>query len=281
MKTENFLITGGTGKTGRKIVASLQQLGQNVRIGSRNAVIPFDWQNPTTWDAALEEIDKVYITFQPDLAVPGAFEAIQRLSQKAKEKGVKKLVILSGKGETEAEKCETAVINSGLDYTVIRASWFNQNFSESFFLDPILSGHVVLPFPEAKVPYVDTGDIADVAVEALLHNEHNGQIYELTGPRLWTFEEVTQEIAQASNREIQFTSVSLEDYLGFMKQAGVDADYIWLMDYLFTHVLTNPENSFVTGDVEKVLKRAPKDFAVYAKETAATGVWNVSLETSI
>lgn len=281
MKTENFLITGGTGKTGRKIVSSLQGLGQNVRVGSRNAAIPFDWQNPTTWDAALEGIDKVYITFQPDLAVPGAFEAIQGLAQKAKEKGVKKLVILSGKGETEAEKCETTVINSGLDYTVIRASWFNQNFSESFFLDPILSGHVVLPFPEAKVPYVDTGDIADVAVEALLHDEHNGQTYELTGPRLWTFEEVTQEIAQASGREIQFTSVSLEDYLGSMKQAGVEADYIWLMDYLFTHVLTNPENSFVTGDIEKVLKRTPKDFVEYAQETARTGVWNVSLETSL
>lgn len=276
MKTENFLIIGGTGKTGRKIVASLQQLGQNVRVGSRSASPSFDWQNPTTWDEALTGMDKVYITFQPDLAVPGAFEAIHNLSKMAKEKGIKKLVILSGKGETEAEKCETAVINSGVDYTVIRASWFNQNFSESFFLDPILSGQVVLPFPKAKVPYVDTGDIADVAVEALLHDEHNGKIYELTGPRLWTFEEITNEISKASGRNIQFTSVSLEEYLGFMKQAGVDSDYIWLMDYLFTHVLTNPANSFVTGDVEKVLKRRPKDFADYAQETAATGVWNVS-----
>jgi uncharacterized protein YbjT (DUF2867 family) len=276
MKTENFLITGGTGKTGRKIVASLQKLGQNVRVGSRNASPSFDWQNPTTWDTALEGIDKVYITFQPDLAVPGAYDAIKGLAEKAKEKGVKKLVLLSGKGETEAEKCETVVMNSGVDYTIIRASWFNQNFSESFFLDPILSGHVILPFPEAKVPYVDTGDIADVAVEALLHEEHNGHIYELTGPRLWTFEEVTKEIAQASNRDIQFSSVSKEEYIGFMKQAGVPSDYVWLMDYLFTHVLVNPSNSVVTSDVETVLKRPAKDFAVYAKETAATGVWNVN-----
>ena len=280
MRTENFLITGGTGKTGRKIVASLQQLRQNVRVGSRSVSPAFDWQNPTTWNDALDGIDKVYITFQPDLAVPGAYEAIQNLASLAKEKGVKKLVLLSGKGETEAEKCEQAVINSGVDYTIIRASWFNQNYSESFFLDPILSGHVVLPFPEAKVPYVDTSDIADVAVEALLHDEHNGQIYELTGPRLWTFEEVTQEIAKASGREIQFTAVSLEDYLSFMKQAGVEADYIWLMDYLFTHVLTNPDNSIVTGDIEKVLKRKPIDFAEFVKETASTGVWNINQETS-
>lgn len=275
MRTENFLITGGTGKTGRKIVQSLQQLGQNVRVGSRNAAPAFDWSHPETWEKALEGIDKVYITFQPDLAVPGAYDAIKALAQKAKEKGVQKLVILSGKGETEAEKCETAVMNSGLDYTVIRASWFNQNFSESFFLDPILSGHVVLPFPEAKVPYVDTSDIADVAVEALLHDEHNGHIYELTGPRLWTFEEVTQEIAQASNREIQFTAVSKEEYIGFMKEAGVHEDYVWLMDYLFTHVLVNPANSVVTDDVERVLKRKAIDFSEFVKETAKTGVWNV------
>lgn len=279
MKTENFLIIGGTGKTGRKIVTSLERLGQNVRVGSRSATPSFDWQQPSTWDTALEGMDKVYITFQPDLAVPGAYKAIQGLTQKTKEKGIKKLVLLSGKGETEAERCETVVINSGIDYTIIRASWFSQNFSESFFLDPILSGHVILPHPEAKVPYVDTGDIADVAVEALLHNEHNGNIYELTGPRLWTFEEVTKEIAQASERTIQFNTVTLEEYIGFMKQAGVPEDYVWLMDYLFSNVLVNPDNSIVTNDIEKVLKRPAKDFADYAKETATTGVWNVTEET--
>lgn len=276
MRIENFLIIGGTGKTGRKIVESLQQLGQNVRVGSRSATPSFDWTQPETWEQALEGIDKVYITFQPDLAVPGAYEAIKALTQKAKEKGVKKLVLLSGKGETEAEKCETLVMNSGVNYTIIRASWFNQNFSESFFLDPILSGHVALPFPKAKVPYVDTGDIADVAVETLLHDEHNEHIYELTGPRLWTFEEVTQEIAKASNREIQFTAVTKEEYIGFMKEAGVHEDYVWLMDYLFTHVLVNPANSIVTGDVEKVLKRKAKDFSEYVEQTAETGVWNIN-----
>lgn len=279
MKTENFLIIGGTGKTGRKIVASLEQLNQNVRVGSRNSSPAFDWQSPETWETALEGMDKVYITFQPDLAVPGALDAIETLSKIARKKGVKKLVLLSGKGEREAELCEQVVMNSGLDYTIVRASWFSQNFSESFLLDPILSGHVILPKPEAKVPYIDTGDIADVAVEALLHNEHNGKIYELTGPRLWTFEEVTKEIAQASGRDLQFTAVSLEEYVGFLKQADIPADYVWLMEYLFSNVLTNPDNSIVTNDVEKVLKRPAKDFSDYAKETAATGVWNVTQET--
>ncbi|WP_422362111.1 NAD(P)H-binding protein [Reichenbachiella sp.] len=278
---DNILVIGGTGKTGRKVVERLEKLGHNVRVGSRNANPAFDWENPETWAAALEGMDKVYITFQPDLAVPGALEAIEGLTKMATKAGVKKLVLLSGKGEREAELCEQVVIHSGLDYTIVRASWFMQNFSESFFLDPILEGHVALPKPEAQVPYVNTDDIADVAVEALLDNQHNGQIYELTGPRLLTFEEVIQEIAQVSGREISFTAVELEDYIKFLEQAGVPEDYVWLINYLFSNVLDANGNDVVTGDVEKVLGRTPKDFSEYAKETQQTGVWNPELTKAI
>lgn len=274
MSTEHFLIIGGTGKTGRKVVESLTLLNQKVRIGSRSAEIPFDWQNTETWPAAIEGIDKIYITFQPDLAVPGALGAIEALVKKARASGVKKLVLLSGKGEKEAELCEQVVIHSGLDHTIVRASWFNQNFSESFFLEPILAGHVALPQAGVKVPYVDTGDIADVAVEALLHNEHNGKIYELTGSRTLTFQDVTNEIAKATGRDITFTPIALPAYTEMLKQHGVPLDYIWLIDYLFSEVLGDPGVSEICYDIEKVLKRRPKDFSEYAKETAATGVWN-------
>ena len=271
---DNILVIGGTGKTGRKVVDRLNQLGQKVRVGSRSAQPSFDWENKETWSPALEGMDKVYITFQPDLAVPGALEAIEGLTKLAAQAGVKKLVLLSGKGEREAELCEQVVIHSGLDYTIVRASWFMQNFSESFFLDPILEGHVALPKPDAKVPYVSTDDIADVAVQALLDDKHNGQIYELTGPRLLTFEEVIQEIAQVSGREISFTPVELEEYIKFLEQVGVPEDYVWLINYLFSNVLDAEGNDVVTGDVEKVLGRAPKDFSQYARETQQTGVWN-------
>ncbi len=208
----NILVIGGTGKTGRKVAERLTQKNQNVRIGSRNGHPVFDWEDSATWPAALAGMDKVYITFQPDLAVPGALAAIEGLTQVALKSGVQKLVLLSGKGEREAELCEQVVMQSGIDYTIVRATWFNQNFSESFFLDPILAGQVALPQATAKVPYVDTDDIADVALEALLNDQHNGQIYELTGPRTWTFPEVVQEIATATGREISFTAISLSDY---------------------------------------------------------------------
>ncbi|MCM4152418.1 NmrA family transcriptional regulator [Arenibacter sp. N53] len=270
----NILVIGGTGKTGRKVVKRLIKAGHKVRIGSRSASPAFDWEQPETWSESLKGIDKVYITFQPDLAVPGALEAIEKLIKKAKQSRVKKVVLLSGKGEREAELCEQVVIHSGLDYTIVRASWFNQNFSESFFLEPILEGFVALPQADVKVPYVDTDDIADVAVAALLNEKHNGQIYQLTGPRQLTFKEVIQEISEATGRDIVFTPIALSSYTQVMKQQGVPANFIWLIEYLFTEVLGNADNAEITHDIEKVLGRKPKDFSDYVKGTAATGVWN-------
>ncbi|WP_420320302.1 NAD(P)H-binding protein [Flagellimonas sp.] len=270
----NILVLGGTGKTGRRIVQKLKEQGHNVRVGSRSESPAFDWDKTETWGMALEGMEKVYITFQPDLAVPGALEAIEGLVREAKRKGVQKVVLLSGKGEREAELCEQVVINCGLDYTIVRASWFNQNFSESFFLEPIQAGFVALPQADAKVPYVDADDIADVAVEALLNNVHYGNIYELTGPRFLTFREVMAEIAQAVGKEIAFTPIGLPAYTQMLKEQGVPGDYVWLINYLFTEVLGNEANQVITHDVEKVLGRKPKDFSVYVEETAATGIWN-------
>lgn len=271
---EHILVIGGTGKTGRKVVEKLIKKDYNVRIGSRNLNPSFDWEKPENWAKSVAGMDMIYITFQPDLAVPGALEAIEKLVKVAIKENVKKLVLLSGKGEREAELCEQVVIHSGIDHTIIRASWFSQNFSESFFLEPILNGFVALPHAEAKVPYVDTGDIADVAVEVLLNKKHNNKIYELTGPELYSFNEVIAYISNATNREINFTSISLSSYVKAMKQQGVPGDFIWLIEYLFSEVLNNPNNSLITNDIEKILGRPAKDFKTYVNETALTGVWN-------
>ena len=270
----NILVIGGTGKTGRKVVKGLKKQDQKARIGARSNTPAFDWQDPATWPDALAGMDKVYITFYPDLAVPGAYEAIKGLTEEAKKAGVKKAVLLSGKGEKEAERCEQVVADSGLDYTLVRASWFNQNFSESFLMDPILAGYVALPMPDAKIPFVDTGDIADVVVETLLDDAHNGKTYAVTGPRAITFEEAVREIAASTGKEIKYQPVLLDDYSAMMKSAGVPSDYIWLFDYLFREVLGKPENQEISNDVEKVLGRKPKDFSEFARETAKTGVWN-------
>ncbi|VXB43087.1 NAD(P)H-binding protein [Maribacter litoralis] len=274
MEKENILVIGGTGKTGRRIVARLEALGHNIRIGSRSATPIFDWHKPENWDATLAGMDKVYITYQPDLAVPGALESIEQLVKVSKRANVKKLVLLSGKGEREAQLCEQVVIHSGLDYTIVRASWFNQNFSENFLLEPIFDGLVALPQAEAQIPWVDTDDIAEVATKALTEDIHNGQIYELTGQRTLTFKDAVAEIAKASNRDIAFVPISVKEYGDGMRKTGLHEDFIWLIEYLFTEVLGNPELAEVSHDIEKILGRKPIDFSEYAAATAETGIWN-------
>ncbi len=281
MKTQNILVTGGTGKTGKRIVSLLEKSGHRVRVGSRSAQPAFDWHQPEQWHKAFEGIDKIYISYQPDLAVPGALDAIEFLVKEAKKASVKKLVLLSGKGEREAELCEQVVIHSGLDHTIVRASWFNQNFSESFLLTPILEGVVTLPQADVKIPFVDTNDIAEVAVKVLLDDEHNGQIYELTGPDVFTFKEAIEIIARASKRSIHFVPVSIQEYSDGMRQANFPEDFVWLIEYLFTEVLGNPNNSEITNDIEKVLKRKPISFTAYAQNTAQTGVWNPKITKTV
>ncbi|NND07023.1 MAG: NAD(P)H-binding protein [Saprospiraceae bacterium] len=279
--TSNILLIGGSGKTGRKVVEGLKQQHQNVRLGIRNNVPAFDWDKPATWPNALAGMDKVYIVYYPDLAVPGAFEAIKSLTEEAKKAGVQKVVLLSGKGEKEAERCEQVVANSGMDYTLIRASWFNQNFSESFLLEPILAGHVALPMSNAKIPFVDTTDIADVVVKVLLDDFHNGKTYEITGPRALTFKEVVMEIAKGTGRSIHYEAVSLGKYKSMMSAAGLPDDYIWLFDYLFREVLGKEENQAITNDVEKVLGRKATDFREFVQYTTRKGIWHQGIPQSI
>lgn len=274
MSKKKILVLGSNGKTGRRVVERLEKVEHiEIRRGSRNEKIPFDWEKPATWNAVLQDIDSVYITFQPDLAIPSAVDSIQKFTKLATELGVQKMVLLSGRGEKEAQLCEEIVKQNAQNWTIVRASWFSQNFSESFFLEPILAGIVALPRAKALEPFTDADDIADVVTASLLDNKHNGQTYELTGPGLLTFEQAINEIAKASGRNITFQSLTLEEYIQMLREYQVPEDHIWLVNYLFEQVLDG-RNAHITSDIENVLGRKAKDFSAYAKETAKTGIWN-------
>lgn len=271
-KNETFLVIGGTGKTGHRVVERLAERNLLVRIGSRAGEPAFDWQDPTTWEAVLQDMTHLYVTFYPDLAVPGATDAIRAFTDLAVKSGVQRLVLLSGRGEEEAQKCEQIVQQSGLEWTIVRASWFNQNFSESFLHELILSGDIYLPVDDVGEPFVDAEDIADVVVAALTEEGHAEQIYELTGARLLTFAEAIAEIAKATGRQIQYTPIPHEVFVSEMEAQGVPEDAIWLMSYLFTTVLDG-RNSNLTNDIQRVLGRQPRGFNEYVQQTAASGIW--------
>jgi uncharacterized protein YbjT (DUF2867 family) len=270
-----ILVVGGTGKTGRRVAERLTARGMPIRIGSQRSEPPFDWENQSTWAPALHGVGSAYITYFPDLAIPGAVEAVGSLTELALEHGVRRLVLLSGRGEEEAQRAERVVQDSGADVTIVRCAWFMQNFSESYMLEPIQAGELVLPADDQKLePFVDADDIADVVVAALTDDRHIGELYELTSPRLWTFSEAIAEIAAATGREIRYVPVSAEEYEAVMAQDDVPVEFRSFLNYLFGEVLGR--NAFVTDGVQRALGREPRDFRDFVRDTAATGVWNMT-----
>lgn len=275
----NALVVGGRGKTGRRVAQRLWDRGMRTRIGSRTAEPPFDWEDPSTWSPALDDVQLVYLTFYPDLAVPGSADKVGAFSRLARDKGVDRLVMLAGRGEPEAQRSERAVRDSFERATIVRASWFAQNFSENFLLDSVLSGEIALPAGTAAEPFVDADDIAEVAVTALTESGHEGRLYEVTGPRLLTFADAAAEIARATGRDVRYRAITSAQFAAALLDEDVPAEVVDLMVELFA-VTLDGRNAYVTDGVREVLGREPRDFGEYARETAADGVWGGNLATS-
>jgi uncharacterized protein YbjT (DUF2867 family) len=274
MVARTTLVLGGTGKTGRRVVERLRAQNLPVRIGSRSAEPQFDWHNASTWPAALRDVGAVYVSYYPDLAAIGATEAIRSFTELAVNSGVPRLVLLSGRGEPEAQHCEQLVRDSGAEWTLLRASWFCQNFSENYLLEPLLAGEVALPAGNVGEPFVDADDIADVAVAALTADGHAGRLYELTGPRLWTFAEAIAEIARVTQRNIRYVELTIEEYAAELERAQLPPEFVTLLTYLFSEVLDG-RNASVADGVTQALGRPARDFIEYVRDAAATGVWKM------
>ena len=269
------LVLGGTGKTGRRVAEHLKGLGVRTRIASRSGTPSFDWNDQSTWEIALDGVTAVYITYAPDLAIPGATDAVRDFVDKAVNQGVQRLVLLSGRGEEEAQLCERIVQESGIEWTVVRASWFNQNFSEGEFLGMVLDGAIMLPAADVPEPFVDVDDIAEVAAAALTGDGHHGEIYEVTGPRMLTFSEVAKEISRAAGRDVQFIQIPKEAFATGIAESGAPEDIAWLLNYLFDTVLDG-RNAYVCDGVQRALGREPTDFAEFANRIAASGAWKLA-----
>lgn len=271
-RNDRYLVIGANGKTGRRVAERLWEKGVSVRSVSRSTEVPFDWANQSTWAAALDGIDSAYVSYQPDLALPGAVDAIRAFLLAAKKADVKHVVLLSGRGEEEAEIAEKVLQDSGLDWTVLRASWFMQNFSENYMRDELLSGSLTLPVGPTKEPFIDVDDIADVAVAALTETGHRNKLYELTGSELFSFSDAVSEIARATDKDLSFNPVSYADYEAALREQALPEDVITLLRYLFVE-LFDGRNASVAHGVEEALGRKPRRFADFARKAAIEGTW--------
>jgi uncharacterized protein YbjT (DUF2867 family) len=254
------------------VAARLAARGLLVRIGSRSSEPRFDWEDRSTWDPILEGVGSAYVAHYWD-ALPGAADTLGSFAEAAVGSGVSRLVLLSGRGEREAELGERAVRDSGAELTVLRSTWFAQNFSEEYWGDQIREGELALPAGHTPEPFVDADDIADVAVAALTDDRHIGEVYELTGRRLLKFADAVAEISRALGREIRYVPISTEEFAAAAVEQGVPGEVVEMLAVLFREVLDG-RNARLADGVQRALGREPRDFSAYARDAAATGVWN-------
>ena len=272
MTTQPILVIGATGKTGSRVAARLENNGLPVRHGTRRAAIPFDWEDTNTWAPVLHGVTKAYVTYFPDLAFPGAVEKVAAFCDVAKSTGLKHIVLLSGRGEHYARLGEEAVRASGIDFTLVRAAWFAQNFSEGYLRDPILSSVLPMPGGTIQEPIIDIDDIADVVVTALTEDGHKGKLYEVTGPRLMSFADMAEVLSQVTGRPIQHIPISFEDFHANIAASGGE----FVAD-VFTGIARETldgRNAQVCDGVENALGRPARDFADYAAVAAKSGTWS-------
>ncbi|GGP83808.1 NAD(P)H-binding protein [Saccharothrix coeruleofusca] len=276
MSDSTTLVLGATGKTGRRIVPRLRLRGTPVRTASRSSSTRFDWSDPGGWDAALRGVTAVYVVAP---TVPGP---VHEFVARAEAAGVRRLVLLSGRGADtwgdsafglDMRSAEDAVRGSALEWTVLRASNFDQNFDEDVFHAPLVAGELALPADAVPEPFVDVEDIADAAVAVLTQpGRHAGRVYELTGPRALTFAEAVELISRASGREIAYRRITPAEYAATLVEQGLDehsAHHVAEMFVLMARGLL----ATTTDDLATVLGRPPRTFEDYVVRTAASGAW--------
>ena len=265
------LVTGATGRTGSRVAQAARAAGLTVRAASR--ATGFDWEDASTWAGALSGADAAYLAHPTDVGSPAATKAVGALAREAVGLGVRRLVLLSSRGEDRARPTEEALVTSGADWTIVRASWFSQNFSEGPLVEGLRHGELVFPSGEVREPFIDVRDIADVVVAALTGGDrYTGQELEITGPRLLTFREAVAEISRATGEELTYTPVTARRYGDTLAGFGVPAEEAGFLVELFESLLDG-RNSHLSDGVGEILGRAPRDFTDFAREAAAAGVW--------
>jgi uncharacterized protein YbjT (DUF2867 family) len=276
MNDDITLVLGATGKTGRRVATHARLRGATVRAASRSSATPFDWSDPTGWDAALDGVTAAYVVAP---SVPGPVHEFVARAEKA---GVSRLVLLSGHGADrfgdspfgrDMRDAEDAVRSSHLEWTVLRPSNFAQNFDEELWHAPLLAGELALPAGPVPEPFIDVDDVGEVAATVLREpGRHAGRTYELTGPRSITFTEAVDLIATATGRPLAYREISGDEYVAGLVAEGWDEEDARTLAAMF-ELMADGTIAETTDGVASVLGRPPKTFEDYVARGAAAGVW--------
>lgn len=261
-------VLAATGKTGRRVAERLGAAGHTVRAASRTSPIRFDWDDPATWAPAVDGADALYLVPpDPGTSVDAFLEVVAAAS-------VGTVVLLSARepdqsGDGHLPAVESAVRDTARSWTILRPSWFDQNFDEGFFVPELATGTLRLPVGDGREPFIDADDIADVAVAALTDDRHHGRTYELSGPEALTFGQAVELLAAATGRPLTFIDTSPEDFAAELLRQEMPPELVELFGNLFV-AIRRGDNDRLSDGVQTALGREPRSFVDYAARVGPT-----------
>jgi uncharacterized protein YbjT (DUF2867 family) len=282
-----ILITGATGKIGKDLVLDLlaRQSNFKVMVRSKEAAKEFeakgikavqgDFERPETFAGALANVKSVFLLTTPR---PDQVAIERKFLAACKSKGVKHVVRLSAIGANpwaasallrNHGKCEAELEDSGLTWTILRPSIFMQNLAP--FIGPTVAKESTLyaPAGEARMPWVDTRDIAAVAGTVLTTKGHENLVYEITGPEALSYGQIAERLSHKLGRQISFVNVPDGAAHHSMVSMGMTP---WLAEGMLGlhHMFkVNGSTALVLETVERLTGKAPRTLEAYFKEHEA------------
>jgi len=286
--TSTILVTGPTGKVGRRLIPLLTRRGLTVRAACRSPVmaraaiepIGFDWTDESTYAAARKGVDAIYLNVGP-IPQPSHADYIRALLDSATGAGVKRVVLQSSYGvgqappENPLRRIELAVESSGVAYTILRPVAFMQNFSEGLrwresFADGIRErDEIVGPGGKGTVSYVSTEDIAAVAAIALTEDGHGDKAYAPVGPEPLTLTAVAEHISWVAGRRITYVETDRTPIRDALLAAGAPPETAEHNSQVYTRAFSSSMFGVLNDDILDVTGRPPVSFAEFAVGAAA------------
>ena len=256
------LLLGGSGKVGRRLAQLLA--AQPTRPVSRRTDPAFDWNDESTWPAALDGATSIFIV-GPGSATDWS-PRLTRLLQLAHRAGVQHAVLLSARGveflpDGAVGRAERALQDGPVPWTILRPTHFAQNFTEAMFVP--VDGRIVAPVGTGAEPFIDVNDLAAVAAEVMTKREYDGRILALSGPEALTFDDAAAELERVTGAKTRFEDESDDDHVRRLRAAGTPEMYIeWRMAML--NGIRSGADAYVSTGVEEVLRRPATSFTGWA-----------------
>jgi ergot alkaloid biosynthesis protein len=262
---ENVLVTGGTGKTGRLVAQQLEARGVRPRVASRRPSgcdqIRFDWDDESSFEKALEDVESVYLVAPTNHV--DHLEVMRPFLERAVKQVMGRLVLLSAssleRGGPLMGGVHEWLAEHAPSWSALRPSWFMQNFITDRLPAIINDGRILSATQDGRVPFIDASDIAAVATELLTRPDVPSGEHILTGPATLGYDEVAAMISEVTGRSVRHERLSARELAEFYTRMGVPGDYAPALAAMDEAIAAGSENR-VTDEVERLTGRKPRSF---------------------